>query len=54
MEIKITHETLAEEVGTAREVISRHLKKMEAGGLVKLGRGTISLSDIDELTALCE
>ena len=33
-QLQITHETLAEEVGTAREVISRHLKKMETKGLL--------------------
>jgi len=52
--IEITHEALAEEVGTAREVISRHLKKMETKGLVKLGRGTVVLENRDALTELCE
>jgi CRP/FNR family transcriptional regulator len=53
-QIDITHEALAEEVGTAREVVSRHLKKMETNGLVKLGRGTVLLENTDALTALCE
>lgn len=52
--IEITHEALAEEVGTAREVISRHLKKMEARGLVLLERGAVTLNNNSELEALCE
>lgn len=41
--LSMTHEQLAQELGTAREVISRLLKKMEAEGLVKLGRNKITL-----------
>ena len=39
----ITHEKLANELGTARVVVSRLLKHMEDQGLVKLGRNKISL-----------
>jgi CRP/FNR family transcriptional regulator, anaerobic regulatory protein len=41
--IPITHEQLANELGTARVVISRLLKQLETGGLVKLGRNKITL-----------
>lgn len=41
--LAITHEQLAQELGTAREVISRLLKQMESEGLVKLGRNKITL-----------
>lgn len=41
--IVITHEQLANELGTARVVISRLLKQMENEGLVKLGRNKIFL-----------
>ena len=41
--ITITHEQLAQELGTAREVVSRLLKKMENEGLVELGRNKITL-----------
>ena len=41
--IQITHEQLANELGTARVVISRLLKQMEDEGLVKLGRNKIEL-----------
>ena len=39
----VTHEQLANELGTARVVISRLLKHMESEGLVSLGRNKISL-----------
>jgi CRP/FNR family transcriptional regulator len=41
--IIITHEQLANELGTARVVVSRLLKQMEDQGMVKLGRNKISL-----------
>ena len=41
--ILITHEQLANELGTARVVVSRLLKQMEEEGLVKLGRNKIIL-----------
>lgn len=41
--LSMTHDQLAQEMGTAREVISRLLKKMEAEGLVKLGRNKITV-----------
>lgn len=41
--LQITHEHLANELGTAREVVSRLLKQMELQGLIKLGRNKISL-----------
>jgi CRP/FNR family transcriptional regulator len=39
----VTHEQLAGELGTARVVVSRLLKRMEEEGLVKLGRNKISV-----------
>ena len=39
----VTHEQLANELGTARVVVSRLLKQMEDEGLVKLGRNRIIL-----------
>ncbi|MEO5650965.1 MAG: Crp/Fnr family transcriptional regulator [Ginsengibacter sp.] len=39
----VTHEQLANELGTARVVVSRLLKQMEDEGLVKLGRNKITL-----------
>lgn len=45
-DIKITHEQLGQELGTAREVVSRLLKQMEVEGLVELGRNRITLSNL--------
>jgi len=42
-EIKITHQQLADELGSTREVISRIMKQMENEGLVKLLRNKIIL-----------
>ena len=39
----ITHEHIANELGTARVVVSRLLKQMEQEGLVTLGRNKIIL-----------
>lgn len=41
--LNITHEQLANELGTARVVVSRLLKQLEELGKVKLGRNKISL-----------
>ena len=41
--LSVTHEQLANELGTARVVVSRLLKQMEDEGLVKLGRNKIIL-----------
>ena len=42
-DVNITHQQLAEELGTARVVVSRLLKQMETDGLVLLGRNKIRL-----------
>lgn len=42
--IHITHQELARELGTSREVISRLLKGLERKGCIHLGRGSIQLS----------
>ncbi|MFT3979221.1 MAG: Crp/Fnr family transcriptional regulator [Ferruginibacter sp.] len=42
--LNITHEQLANELGTARVVVSRLLKQLEINGGVKLGRNKITLT----------
>ena len=42
-ELHLTHEQIANELGTARVVVSRLLKQMEDEGLVTLGRNKITL-----------
>lgn len=41
--IAVTHEQLANELGTARVVVSRLLKQLEINGEVKLGRNQVTL-----------
>ncbi|RMF52817.1 MAG: Crp/Fnr family transcriptional regulator [Bacteroidetes bacterium] len=43
--IHATHEALADELGTAREVVSRILKEFERQGWVTLARGLIQVCD---------
>jgi len=50
--IKITHQSLASELGTAREVVSRLLKEFERHGWVKLYRGAIDILDQKRLSRL--
>lgn len=47
--ITLTHQELATKLGSAREVISRHLKRFEAYGWVGLNRGTIAILDAEAL-----
>ncbi len=42
-DLKLSHQEIASELNTSREVISRLLKKMEQRGLVKLNRNQIEL-----------
>ncbi|MWB96079.1 helix-turn-helix domain-containing protein [Flavobacterium sp. GA093] len=42
-EVKLSHQEIASELNTSREVVSRLLKKMEQRGLVKLNRNQIEL-----------
>lgn len=44
--INTTHEQLANELGTARVVVSRLLKQLEEDGILKLGRNKITLLKI--------
>lgn len=52
--IVVTHQDLAVELGTAREVVSRRLKAFEKRGLVRLGRGTVEVVDRAALARLGE
>ena len=51
-ENRITHQELACELGTAREVVSRRLKHFESAGWIELSRGRINVSDRNELQIL--
>ena len=47
--IQITHEEIAQELGTSREVVSRILKSFEKKEILNLSRGMIRLKEKDEL-----
>jgi CRP/FNR family transcriptional regulator len=42
--IELSHQQIAEDLNSSREVISRLLKKMEQRGLLKLNRNKIELN----------
>ena len=50
----VTHQQLAVELGTAREVVSRHLKRFETRGWLRLGRGRISITDAESLETVAD
>ena len=50
--ITATHDQIAKNLGSAREVVSRMLKYFEREGLVSLSRGTVTITDVKRLKAL--
>ena len=50
--LKITHEKIANHMGTAREVVTRMLRYFQNEGLVTLTRGTVEITDINGLEEL--
>jgi len=53
-QIEVSHKALAFELGTVREVVSRHLKEFEDNGWVKLSRANIELLDLNSMHLLIE
>ena len=52
--LKLTHEKIANHLGTAREVVSRMLKYFEGEGLVMVSRGSVKITDLSRLRQLYE
>jgi CRP/FNR family transcriptional regulator len=50
--IRITHQEIASELGSSREVISRLLEDLSERGLVRVSRGEIEVADSDGLKFL--
>ncbi len=50
--LKITHETIANHLGSHREVMTRMLKYFQNEGMVKLSRGMIEITDSEKLGSL--
>ena len=51
-ELMITHEKIANHIGTAREVVTRMLKYFQGENMVKLSRGSILITDRKKLSLL--
>jgi CRP/FNR family transcriptional regulator len=49
-----THQNIATELGSAREVISRQLKELEAKGHVQIHRGNIKINDVAALQKIAD
>ena len=50
--LKLTHEAIANHLGTHREVITRMLRYFQSEGMVKLSRGTVTILDKEKLNQL--
>lgn len=48
-ELKITHEAIANHLGTHREVITRMLRYFQSEGMVQLSRGLVRITDDEKL-----
>ncbi|MGI6027988.1 MAG: Crp/Fnr family transcriptional regulator [Candidatus Heteroscillospira sp.] len=52
--LRITHERIANHMGTAREVVTRMLRYFQDEGMVKLSRGLVEITDSARLRSLAE
>lgn len=52
--LKLTHETIANHLGTHREVVTRMLRYFQSEGMVKLSRGVVEILDEKKLEALSD
>lgn len=50
--LKLTHEKIANHMGTAREVVTRMLRYFQSEGMVRLTRGTVELTNTAKLQTL--
>ncbi|MCI5584833.1 MAG: Crp/Fnr family transcriptional regulator [Lachnospiraceae bacterium] len=50
--LKITHEKIANHLGTAREVVTRMLRYFQSEGMIRLTRGTVEIIDKKSLENL--
>ena len=51
--IELTHEKLSILAGTAREVVTRHLSKLEKDGIIRIESGQITLLNLDAIETPC-
>ena len=50
--LHLTHEIIANHLGTAREVVTRMLRYFQSEGLVRLSRGVVEIADAHKLSKL--
>ena len=50
--LSLTHERIANHLGTAREVVTRMLRYFQSEGMVRLHRGAVELTDLEKLRRL--
>ena len=47
--LEITHQLMASDLGTSREVVSRILKELESKGIIRVARGSVEILDHGQL-----
>jgi len=52
--LPVSHQELAAELGTVRELVSRNLSRLQAEGLIKLQARSVHIPDLAALRAACE
>ncbi len=52
--LKLTHEKIANHLGTAREVVTRMLRYFQSENMVRLTRGTVEITDAARLESLAQ
>ncbi len=52
LSLHLTHEKIANHMGTAREVVTRMLRYFQSEGMVRLTRGSVDLTDVKKLRQL--
>jgi CRP/FNR family cyclic AMP-dependent transcriptional regulator len=50
-EVACTQEEIAGAIGATRETVNRHLQRLQDDGLVRIGRGVVTIVDADRLRA---
>lgn len=50
--VRITHQAMASELGTSREVVSRILEDFADAGMIETGRGSVTLRSLERLRAI--
>jgi len=54
LSLPVSHQELAAELGTVRELVSRNLSRLQAEGLIKIQARNVQIPDMSALRAACE